>query len=289
MDQDGYPDIVTSDSGGLRVFFNNHDLTFPVHPLSATSTSVSSIAIGNLNGDKYPDIVISEAFQVAVMLNDGTGAFPTEVRYTVGSVATQAPSVAIGDVNHDGIDDVVYAEQYQVGVFINDGKGKLTAQASSPYTAGHLAVDSPHSVALAKIDADDYLDLIAVNYGSTQGSVGIFINKGDGSFAPQVSYATTANNNASAGFHGDYRPAATDLDGDGDVDLCVPTWGNGNLGVFINAGNGTFGAQQTYPAGFFPNSCLAADFNGDGHVDLAASTNESNGEGAAGVFFARCQ
>ncbi|HEY6345949.1 MAG TPA: VCBS repeat-containing protein [Bryobacteraceae bacterium] len=70
---------------------------------------------------------------------------------------------------------------------------------------------------------------------------------------------------------------ATDFNGDGNLDLAVSNFGNtdtntgGNVAIFLGKGDGTFTAGPTANAGQTPVSMYAADFNGDGKIDLAVA------------------
>jgi hypothetical protein len=91
------------------------------------------------------------------------------------------------------------------------------------------------------------------------------------------------------------RPTAViaeDLDADGNIDLV--TANDASLRVLMGNGNGTFGAATSLailPSFFLPGlgSVTAADFNGDGKRDLAASMNGGvgvllgNGNGTFGA------
>ncbi len=72
-----------------------------------------------------------------------------------------------------------------------------------------------------------------------------------------------------------------DFNGDGKLDLAISYFGDANTGlggaVFILLGNGdgTFGAPQQVNAGPNPGSLAAADFNGDGKLDLAVANDDT--------------
>ncbi len=71
-----------------------------------------------------------------------------------------------------------------------------------------------------------------------------------------------------------YQPVSvfsSDLDGDGDNDLALVTWGSNtdNLSVLLNNGDGTFADKVDYAVGDYPNSVFAEDLDGDGDNDLA--------------------
>ena len=70
---------------------------------------------------------------------------------------------------------------------------------------------------------------------------------------------------------GVYALAVADFNGDGKLDIAAATWGQSVFNVAIIFGNGdrTFQAPVSYAAGSEPTQILAADFNNDGHPDLA--------------------
>jgi FG-GAP-like repeat len=74
--------------------------------------------------------------------------------------------------------------------------------------------------------------------------------------------------------------AAGDFNGDGAIDLAVADFDgspSGNfISVLLNAGNGTFPTHAEYAAGQGPISIIAADFNGDGKLDLAVSNSNAD-------------
>ncbi len=83
---------------------------------------------------------------------------------------------------------------------------------------------------------------------------------GDGTFAAAYSIPT--------GLLGDII-GATDLDGDGDVDLVLGAQGT-EIGVLLGNGDGSFGARVPYASGnkAAGSTLTLGDLNGDGLVDL---------------------
>jgi hypothetical protein len=76
------------------------------------------------------------------------------------------------------------------------------------------------------------------------------------------------------------HPNAVDLDADGDLDVvntenaaCLGVSESGRrIFVSLNNGDGTFQAPAVVMAGIFPYNTVAGDFDEDGHVDLATSS-----------------
>lgn len=137
----------------------------------------------------------------------------------------------------------------------------------------------PTSIATGDFNGDGITDLAVTN--SNDNTVSILLGKPDGTLAPQVTYATGP------------EPVAVvtgDFNGDGSLDLAVssgncqapvkplaaPVCGPGTLSILLGNGDGTFQSHIDYSAGKLPTSVVAADFNGDGKLDLAvANANDS--------------
>jgi hypothetical protein len=127
------------------------------------------------------------------------------------------------------------------------------------------------SVAVADVNGDGIPDLMVANYFSnnSDGSVGVLLGNGDGTFQPAITYAT--------GGSGAVSVAVADVNRDGKPDLIVANAcnndcsgsGESGVGVLLGNGDGTFRAALTYPSGgSFIQSVSVADVDGDGIPDL---------------------
>jgi hypothetical protein len=136
--------------------------------------------------------------------------------------------------------------------------------------------DESHSVAVADVNGDGKPDLLVANYcvssnNCAEGSVGVLLGRGDGTFQPAVAYSSGGSTTASL--------AVADLNGDGKPDLVVASQ-SGSVGVLLGIGDGTFQPVVTYSAGGAVSVSVAvADVNGDGKPDLLVANQCDTGVG----------
>ena len=204
----------------------------------ATGTGPETVAVGDFNGDGRLDVVVGNTLAntptVSVLLGKNDGTFAPAVNYPVDG---NAVSVAVGDFNGDGKLDIVAIFGYgsaQVSVLLGNGDGTF-----KPYIAT-AAGPGGNSIAVADFNGDGKLDIaISDNLESTEG-VDVMLGNGDGTFKPEVTYAT-AN---------DPRMVAiADFNGDGKLDLATINSGSQTISVLLGTGTGTFGTHADFSTG----------------------------------------
>lgn len=93
-------------------------------------------------------------------------------------------------------------------------------------------------------------------------------------FAPRVDYATGATTSGPGGGSGSI--ALADFNGDGKLDIAVSNYASNTIAVFLNRGDGTFGAPvftSVNPQGALGlGAIVSGDFNEDGKPDLIVGT-----------------
>jgi hypothetical protein len=172
-------------------------------------------------------------------------------------------AVAVGDLNGDGMPDMVVANSITpngtVSVFLNDGHGGFGA--ATQYAAGN----NPKAIVLGDFNGDGKLDIAVGDKVVPWGTVAVLFGDGHGSFsAPTFTLVGPV-----------VSLAAGDFNGDGHLDLVAIDQYAGYSAAVELLNNGQGGFQQ--PRGFYTDlmgsSVAAADFNGDGKLDLAIANS----------------
>ncbi len=246
LDGDGDQDVLSgSIQGGLRWFRNDGSGGFT--PVATPIASFGayrpeSVAVADLDGNGSLDVVLAAQLNqtIEVLLNDGAGNFTLSPSPVV--TGYESESVAAADLDDDGDLDILAADSLGATIdwFVNDGSGLFTP-AALPIATGIAS----RSVEPADLDGDGLLDVLVGQIfvertGSgpapTQPPLSWYRNAGSGAFVA----ATPAIANASPSD----AVSAADFDGDGDLDVLVPSLRGGQERIFWYE-NGLVGAGPT--------------------------------------------
>ena len=278
FDENGAPDIVLSEGGGLGglfIFLGDGTGAFtPGTSFQATpGGNPSDVAAGDLNGDGHADIVASNRSntsgtvdEVSVHLGRGDGTFEASVAYSAGDKFTFGPlDIELADLDGDGDLDVAAANSNiadasdHLIVWLGNGDGTLGER------HGYDGGLSPNGIALGDVDADGDVD--AVLACGNAGSISIFPNDGTGTFGPPsvIDFFDT--------FTGDVVIA--DLDEDGIVDLATGLEIENAVVVIKGNGDGTFSSHSRMTVNL-PRAMAVGDFDEDGSPDIATANFEGD-------------
>src|SRR5690349_15198305 len=275
LNGDGKLDVVVADwcvnntipcpNGAVGVLLGNGDGTLRTAvTYNSGGIYATGVAVGDLNADGKPDIVvvncgnassnqcIGQGGNAGVLFGNGDGTFQPVVSIALGGGGYGAIAAAIADVNGDGKNDIVVAGDCSSGgcggVLLGNGDGSF--QNELPFgSAGLIAF----SLAVGDVNGDGKLDAVIGNQCAQQlcnsSTVGVSLGNGDGTFYSVKTYD-------SGGIYPD-GVAIADLRGNGIADIVVAnsststTTNQGDVGVLIGIGDGTFQAAVRYPASLF--------------------------------------
>jgi hypothetical protein len=238
----------------------------PLVPVTAASFAQHGARVFKATGRRQAATMSGLNFGPAVTYNSG---------------GYRATSAAVADVNSDGKPDLLvanYCTSYQcqdsqgvVGVLLGNEDG--TFQAAVVYNSGDAGAES---VAVADVNGDGKPDLLVANSNDlVEGTVGVLLGSGDGTFQAAVIY--------NSGGLGAFSVAVADVNGDGKPDLLVANMVQNTVGVLLGNGDGTFQTAVSYGSGgAYPASVAVADVNGDGKPDLVVANLCASGDNLCG-------
>lgn len=249
------PDIPTP----VSFLKNNGHGNFSWSGFRGLPNSPMDLVAADINGDEIPDMVIGEwpiydpilpeTSGVSIQLGLGDGQF----KYW-RSIPFPAFALGTGDLDGDGREDILSACD-GVRIHLNRGDGDFPLPLEVKLS-GEL-----QDMALADIDGDGVAEaLVIVKKHLLSTELVVLKGTGTGAFEAMAEYGLGLSA---------ISLCASDLDGDGDVDVVVGEEITETLRIFINTGQGSFDKPGTRWAGGVPSRLAPGYFNADDRVDLA--------------------
>jgi hypothetical protein len=238
----------------------------------------SSVVTGDFNGDGKLDFAVADQTnnQVAIFLGNGDGTFQSGASFKVGNGPV---SIAAGDMNNDGKLDLVICNYGDNTVLLLSGNGDGTFRATESYPVG----TGPVFVTLGDLNGDGTLDaILAIDDNETRdcipfGSVEVLLGNGDGTLRPPIDSCLDTPIGGAEPLYA----ITGDFNGDGKLDVVTANRGQEatyTVSILLGNGDGTLTS-----AGFLDDFSIvqpassvgAADFNGDGKLDIALTNGSS--------------
>jgi hypothetical protein len=268
-----YGDPTANNNGSVSILFGNGDGTFKAAKNMAIGKNCTGLVAGDFNGDGNDDLAlvrpgdptVNDDGDVTIFLGNGDGTFRQGEVLTPGkNPSLDARAMTAIDLNGDQRLDLVVANSGDKTFSVLLGKGDGTFQSPMAYPVN---TSLSASISLVRVDlaGNGRKDLAVFHLFH----VDLWLNNGDGTLRHGGGLVASG-------------VTAGDLNGDKKDDLlanpnviCIFHCGGGAIrsDLYLGNGDGTF--QPAISIGQPVQA--AADFDGDGKLDLAGTNSGSNG------------
>jgi hypothetical protein len=279
---DGKLDVVAITEWGynIKVFLGDGLGGFQLSSVLNGDGEPNRLRLADLDKDGNLDILADGPAEGVILIyfGRGGGAFsnsPLELEGYMNDV-----NLKTGDFNKDSNVDIAivyfenkFADGTHLQIFLGDGARNFTV-------GQNVVINSQaNNIEVNDLNKDGNLDLVLAGAGS-ENEAGVFISSylGDGAGNFTLQQAIDLGTGAIRG-----EISLGDFNEDGNIDVAYPLTSkqiphdqSTDLLIYLGDGTGNFTKGQTVTVGQEPGSTWTADFNKDGHKDIACS-NRTDG------------
>jgi len=307
FNEDGHQDLAAIQDEQVSLYLGDGRGRFSEPAIFLDGLGSDSLVAGDWNSDGHLDLAVVRNIYLTILLGDGQGGFGEAMDYDLGSMYHYGNCVDSADFNEDGDLDLVVLSSGWSGsyhIFLGDGYGNF------PDRIDYEVGDWPESILPGDFDEDGHTDL-AVSHDLDD--VLIISGDGQGGFVDLTSYPSEGNlfiaedidldghldllltgiddpdydlyflilkGNGDGTFEAPamYFGAGTgltvnDFNEDGLPDVLGIDWYTFHLFLSYGDGFGGFARHADYMAAGSPLCATSADFNEDGHADVAVGND----------------
>jgi hypothetical protein len=283
LNDDGYTDLllVSSHEGdpqgptGSFIFWGSKDGLSPLRQSELPTKGPIGCAVADVNQDGYLDLLFTNTDDdSASIFFGGPDGFDPSRQISLKVKGPRFPAIA--DLNKDGYLDLLIPSIYD-GLYIYWGSAK--GYDPSNYTL--LPAVGPVSTQIADLNGDGYLDIVLCDFMDLKRWIFHGINSLIYWGSPDGYSATNSTVLPSQGAH---HTTIADFNRDGFLDIFISNYQSDftrDLDSYIYWGNKESSYNITNRQALHVGSAagvVAADFNGDGWIDLAVSNHVQNGD-----------
>ncbi|MDX2165689.1 MAG: VCBS repeat-containing protein [Deltaproteobacteria bacterium] len=263
LNHDDELDLVVSnfDAGTVSVLLGSPSGEFVPVDDQPSALAPSEIQPADYDKDGNIDLVVSETESdfIYFMKGRGDGTFENPITSPSGH---DPAGLAAVDMNEDGTLDIVTSLAAEAGgrvnVLLGDGTGRFALDEEN---LGRRLPAGCFSIAVADLNGDDNLDVVAV---TLDGTLSVLLGDGTGAIARPTLLDIGEQ---------PFAVALADLNGDQKLDAVVSDAGASQLVVLHGDGAGAFTKVASYPAGNGINTVEVVDLDGDQRLDVLAANN----------------
>lgn len=277
---DRYPDLIVGSAyPAVSIFLNDTKGAIPAAPSRSnlsTGGYATGLGVADLTGDGFVDIAVLDSYysKVRLLIGQANGVFAESsmtVPTTLDIVSSSTNAIYLDDYDGDGQNDIVLSSS-SPSVFRGLGAGRFGVNTLIPISSGYGT-----AIRVGDLNRDGRVDALLLGFRSNVFTAKIpqtlmLFNQGGSWQDVMTPVGGYPGNLLVENFDRTDGTTCADV---APVDVMTARYavnGGNCSGIFnpIGTGSGTLLA--------LPNSCVSADVNLDGSVDLLCSSNASGSD-----------